>query len=113
MVSLKNKLFEAEQKKNEEIKAKQTRITQLEAQLNEEKRVRQTLSSTKENKINDLEKDIEKFVKSYADENEELKKENEELKINREKRATELAEFKLQTTEKIESITNALESNMQ
>ena len=31
MVSLKNKLFEAEQKKNEEIKAKQTRITQLEA----------------------------------------------------------------------------------
>ena len=52
--------------------------------MNDEKRVRQTLSSTKESKINDLEKDIQSFVKTYADENEALKKENAELKQNKE-----------------------------
>ena len=83
------------------MKAKQTRITQLEAQLNDEKRVRQTLSSTKESKINDLEKDIQSFVKTYADENEALKRENAELKQNKEQRAQELAEFKKQTAEYI------------
>ena len=95
------------------MKAKQTRIAQLEAQLNDEKRVRQTLSSTKESKINDLEKDIQSFVKTYADENEALKRENAELKQNKEQRAQELAEFKQQTAEKVESITAALDNNMQ
>ena len=113
MTALKNKLFEADQRRNEEVKAKQTRITQLEAQLKEETRVRQTLSNSKESKINDLEKDIESFVKTYADENEALKKENAELKQNKEIRAQELAEFKRQTAEKIESITEALDNNMQ
>ena len=110
---MKNKLFEADQRRNEEVKAKQTRITQLEAQLNDEKRVRQTLSSTKESKINDLEKDIQSFVKTYADENEVLKRENAELKQNKEQRAQELAEFKQQTATKVESITEALDNNMQ
>ena len=75
--------------------------------------MRQTLSCSKENKINDLEKDIESFVKTYADENEVLKQENAELKLNKEKRAQELAEFKKQTADKIESITEALDNNMQ
>ena len=81
--------------------------------MKEETRVRQTLSCSKESKINDLEKDIESFVKTYADENEALKKENADLKQNKEKRAQELADFKRQTAEKIESITEALDNNMQ
>ena len=51
-------------------------------------------------------------MKTYADENEALKKENAELKQNKEIRAQELAEFKRQTAEKIESITEALDNNM-
>ena len=81
--------------------------------MKDEQRVRQTLSCTKESKITDLEKDIESFVKTYADENEVLKKESAELKLNKEKRAQELADFKKQTAEKIESITEALDNNMQ
>ena len=35
---------------------------------------RKDLVTSKESKINDLEKDIETFVKKFADENNELKK---------------------------------------
>ena len=37
------------------------------------------LATSKEQKINDLEKDIEVFVKRYADENEELKRQRDNL----------------------------------
>jgi hypothetical protein len=45
----------------------------LEQQLREAEAKRRDLATSKEHKINEMEKDIETFVKRYADENEELK----------------------------------------
>ena len=71
--------------------------------------------TSKEQKINDLEKDIETFVKRFADENEELKKENERLKIEYQshgRQEDEIKEFKMVTADKIDQISEALEHHM-
>ena len=72
------------------------------------------MATSKEQRINDLERDIEKFVKRYADENTELKKENDQLRQNQSNARSEeeIKAFKSQTAQKIDEITSALESNM-
>ena len=74
------------------------------------------MATSKEQKINDLEKDIETFVKRYADENEELKRQNEQLKVESQSKGRseeEIAEFKQRTASKIDEITEALDAHMQ
>ena len=72
------------------------------------------MATSKEQRINDLERDIEVFVKKYADENAELKQENERLKFNSQQKRSEeeIREFKRATALKIEQITETLEANM-
>ena len=81
------------------------------------------LATSKEQKINDLEKDIETFVKKFADENEELKRQkenleqlNEHLKQEQNSKGRyneeEMQEFRQNTAQKIDQITEALDSNM-
>lgn len=74
------------------------------------------MATSKEQKINDLEKDIETFVKRYADENEELKRQNESLKAESQSKGRseeEISEFKQRTASKIDEITEALDAHMQ
>ena len=61
-----------------------------------------------------MEKDIEKFVKRFADENDHLKHENEKLREEQLKGRSEeeIKQFKSRTAEKIDQITEALDSNM-
>ena len=115
MTSMKNKLFQAEQKKIEEVNKRQAQISSLEQQLREAETKRRDLATSKEHKINELEKDIETFVKRYADENEELKRQNEQLKKQTSssvRSESDLKEFKQQTSSKIDQITEALNFNM-
>ena len=115
MTSLKNKLFQAEQKRIEEVNKKQAQVSQLEQKLREAESKQRDLATSKEHKINELEKDIETFVKRYADENEKLKIENETLKkqsASSGRSESEIKEFKQHTAAKIDQISEALETNM-
>jgi predicted RNase H-like nuclease (RuvC/YqgF family) len=107
---MKNRLFTADQKRFDEVSAKNIEIAKLESKLKEEQKRREEESNRKENKINELEKEVENFVRNYSDENDMLK---QQLKDARANKGKDMSDFKKLTANKIDQITEQLESNME